>query len=70
MKEKQQHYLWTYSNGLKQNPSPSHVLVLQELLSLLPLLHRTLQEKTGEARQGDIIPVKIHPLEETAESKY
>lgn len=28
----------TYGNGLEQNPSSSHVLILQELLGLLPLL--------------------------------
>jgi len=28
---------------------------------LLPLLHRTFQEKAGEIPQGNVIPVKIHP---------
>lgn len=52
----------TYSNSLKQNTTSSHVLILQELLSLFSLFHGALQEKTGEVWQGNIIPVKIHSL--------
>lgn len=50
-----------FSNSLKQNPASSHVLILQQLLSLFPLFHGALQEKTGEFWQGNIIPVKVHP---------
>lgn len=55
--------LCTHCDILEQNPASPHVLVFQQLLGLFPLLHRALQEKTGEAWQGDIIPVEIHPLE-------
>lgn len=47
-------------NGLEQNPSSSHVLILQELLGLLPFLFGALQEKSGEMWQGNIIPVEVH----------
>ena len=53
---------WTYSDSLKQNTASSQVLVFQQLLGLLPLLRRALQEEAGELWQGHIIPVKIHPL--------
>lgn len=58
--------MWcTYSNSLKQNSASSHVLIFQQLFSLFRLFHWALQEKTGEFWQGNIIPVKIHPLEKS-----
>lgn len=53
----------THGNGLEQNPSSPHVLVLQELLGLIPLLFGALKEKSGEMWQGNIIPVEIHALQ-------
>lgn len=52
-----------YCNILKQNPASSQVLVFQKFFSLIPFLLGALQEKTGEFRQSNIIPVKIHPLQ-------
>lgn len=49
---------------MKQNATSSGVLITQQLLSLLPLCHRAFQEESGEFWQGNIVPVKIHPLEE------
>lgn len=52
----------TYSDSLQQNATPSHVLILQQLLGVFLFLLRERQEKTGKFLQGNVGPVKVHAL--------
>ncbi len=54
---------------LEQDPAAPHVLVLDQLLGVLPLLLGVLHEPLGEAEQGDVVALKVGTLLHKEEGK-
>jgi hypothetical protein len=52
--------LW---NVLEDDPSTSHVLVLDQLFGVAVLLFRQLVEEVGEAVKGDVVTIEVGGLE-------